>query len=534
MDLLGAQYPEQEIQYSDHNLGFYHLGPYKFSLCSRYEYWRSRNTIILAAMGRLKTAGVAAFLALGGFLFGYDSGIISSTIAQPHFIQYMGTPSSAERGGIVSSFTGGAILGALSISFLADRFGRRLTVFIGSVISVIGSALQGGAVNTAMLIAGRLIAGFSVGLLSAIVPLFSSEIAISQDRGKLSGLLQFMLSWGFFVAQWLGYGCFQVDSNFQWRFPLSFQTVPGLIMAIGIWFLPESPRWLVEKERFEEAKAVLDTLHGNGSNEDFLQAEYREIVDTITAEKQIAVRSWREMFSRPSWRRRLTLGMGIQAFGQLSGINVINYYGPQIYEILGIDTGTSLQIIGISGSLSIVYCVIGLWLLDRIGRIKPLVITAGGMAAALLVNSVLSKYYVLTDNPSPNENALRAMVAMNFVFSLFFTMIGVISWVYPAEIFPAEIRARGNSLSTVTNWSLNLVFAQCAPIALEGLGFKFFYFFFAWNLIAAVCYLLFYPETKGKTLEGIDELFGDQPVVKDMEDGVVVTVETVEESRHKA
>ncbi|KAE8143452.1 sugar transporter [Aspergillus pseudotamarii] len=485
-------------------------------------------------MGRLKTAGVATFLALGGFLFGYDSGIISSTIAQPHFIEYMGEPSSSERGGIVSSFTGGAILGALSISFLADRFGRRITVFIGSVISVIGSALQGGAVNVPMMITGRLIAGFSVGLLSAIVPMYCSEIATAEDRGKLSGLLQFMLSWGFFVAQWLGYGCFQVDSHFQWRFPLSFQVVPGIIMGSGIWFLAESPRWLVEKQRYEEAKAMLERLHGNGLNGDFIQLEFREIVDTITAEKQVAVSSWKEMISRASWRRRLILGMGVQAFGQLSGINVINYYGPQIYQILGIDTGTSLKIIGISGSLSIVYCVIGLWLLDRIGRIKPLVVSAGGMASALLVNSILSKFYVLADDPSPNSNALRAMVAMNFVFSFFYTMIGIISWVYPAEIFPVEIRARGNSLSTVTNWSLNLVFAQCAPIALDSLGFGFFYFFFAWNLIAAVCYCFFFPETRNRTLEQMDELFGDNDVLEARKDAHVTVTGPTEDLDEKA
>lgn len=199
-------------------------------------------------------------------------------------------------------------------------------------------------------------------------------------------------------------------------------------------------------------------------------------------------------------------------------VQVINYYGPQIYALLGIGTGTALKIIGISGSLSIVYCVIGLYLLDRIGRIKPLIFSAGGMAAALLVNSVLSKYYVLNDNPNPNADALRAMVAMNFAFSLFFTMTGIISWVYPAEIFPAEIRARGNSLSTFTNWSLNLVFAQCAPIALAKLGFKFFYLFFAFNLVAVVCYIFLFPETKGKTLEQMDQLFGDQLVPHALQD----------------
>ena len=391
-------------------------------------------------MGRLKTAGSAIFLAIGGFLFGYDSGIISSTIAQPYFIDYMGTPTESEKGGIVSAFTGGAILGALSISYLADHLGRKKTVFVGAVISTIGCALQGGAVNIPMIIAGRLIAGVAVGLLSALVPMYCSEIATSEDRGKLSGLLQFMLSWGFFAAQWIGYGCFRVDSPFQWRFPLSFQVVPGLIMAGGVWFMSESPRWLVEKGRYEEAQLTLSNLHGNGHNQEFLDLEFREIRDTIIAEKTVAVRSWGEMLSRASWRKRLALGMGIQAFGQLSGINVINYYGPQIYKLLGIDTGPALMIIGISGSLSIIYCAIGLWLLDRIGRIKPLIASASGMALALLVNSILSKYYVLADNTNPNNNALRAMVAMNFVFSMFFTMIGIISWVYPAEVCDQSLR----------------------------------------------------------------------------------------------
>ncbi|RAQ56728.1 sugar transporter [Aspergillus flavus] len=276
-------------------------------------------------------------------------------------------------------------------------------------------------------------------------------------------------------------------------------------MGSAIWLSAESPRWLVEKEPYEKTKVVLERLHGNCLNGDFIQLEFRETIDTIKAEKQVAVSSWKEMIPRACWRRRLTLGMCAQAFGQLFVITVINYYGPQIYSILETDTGTSLKIIGISGSLSIVYCVVGLWLL---GRIKPLVVSSSGMADAFLVNSVLSKLYVLADNPSSNSNALRAMVVMNFVFSLFFTMIGIISWVYPADIFPVEIRARGNCLSMVTNWSLNLVFSLSAPIALESLRFGFF--FFAWNLFAAVCYILFFPESRNRTPEQMDKLFGDK------------------------
>lgn len=162
--------------------------------------------------------------------------------------------------------------------------------------------------------------------------------------------------------------------------------------------------------------------------------------------------------------------------------------------MLGIDTRTSLMIIGISGSLSIVYCALGLYFLERLGRVKPMIFSATGCGLALLVNAVLSQYYVATSEPTTDTNALRAMVAMNLVFSFFFTFTGIISWVYPAEIFPVEIRARGNSISTLTNWCLGLLIGQTAPLALDQIGFKFFYVFFVFNLLAAASYWIFYPE----------------------------------------
>jgi hypothetical protein len=265
----------------------------------------------------------------------------------------------------------------------------------------------------------------------------------------------------------------------------------------------------MEQDRHDEALAVLHKLHGNnaGTNKEFVEMEFREIRDVIAADRSVTRISWYSIFLKASWRRRLFLGCGVQAFGPLSGINVINYYGPRIYRILNIGTRPSLMIIGISGALSIVYCTIGLWALERVGRIKPLIISAAGCAAALLVNAALSQHL---DGASAAQ--LRAMVAMNFVFSLFYTPTGIISWVYPAEIFPVDIRAKGNAISTFTNWTINLVFAQITPIALTVIGFKYFYVFFILGLIATVCYSTFYPETKGRTLEQMDELFGDQLV----------------------
>lgn len=174
--------------------------------------------------------------------------------------------------------------------------------------------------------------------------------------------------------------------------------------------------------------------------------------------------TWSSILTQASWRKRHLLGGGVQAFGPLGGISVINYYGPQIYKSLGITNQTSLMIIGISGALSIVYCTIGLWLLDRVGRMKPLIVSAGGLASALVVNAALSQRF------GPNDaDQLRALVAMNFVFSLFYTPLGIISWVYPAEIFPVEIRNQGNSITTFTNRTINLMFAQFSPGALKNI-----------------------------------------------------------------
>ena len=184
----------------------------------------------------------------------------------------------------------------------------------------------------------------------------------------------------------------------------------------------------MEKDRVEEAYAVLTKLR-SGSPQEQVDLELAEIRDVLAADRINNQTSWTVLFTKKTWLKRLLLGCGVQAFGPLSGINVINYYGPRIYEILEIDTRTSLMIIGISGALSVVYCTIGLLVVDKVGRIKPLILSAAGMAAALVANAAMSQH--LNQN---NANQLRAMVAMNFVFSLFYTPLGIISWVYPAEI----------------------------------------------------------------------------------------------------
>ncbi|OHW99181.1 hexose carrier protein [Colletotrichum incanum] len=471
-------------------------------------------------MGRHVTIWSAAFLATGGFLFGFDSGIITSTIALGTFKAYFHDPPDGIAAAIVSSFQGGAILGTIINMICSDRLGRRNTVFLGSLISIAGSALQAGSGNLAALIAGRFIGGVAVGVLTSTIPMYASELAEARQRGKLSGLLQWMLGWGFLVAQWLGYGCSFVKNDFSWRFPLAFQCVPGVVIATGIYVLEESPRWLVEKGRYAEARRSLDKLRV-GVDEKLIDVEYNEIRHAVRAQSALRENGhlWKAIITRPSWRRRLLLGCGVQAFSPLSGVNVISYFGPRIYELLGIGTQTSLMIIGINGALGIFYNTVGLWMLDRVGRVRPLIASAVGLATALLVNAI---QFQLLDRS--NADQLRSMVATNFVFGFFFTPLGIISWVYPAEIFPLEIRALGNALTTFTNWTINLILVSFSPQALTAFGFKFFYVFVVFNVVAALCYYFFYPETSGRTLEQMDELFGDYvPMSEQNALGTVVT-----------
>ncbi|KIX02028.1 uncharacterized protein Z518_07967 [Rhinocladiella mackenziei CBS 650.93] len=450
-----------------------------------------------------------AFACLGALLFGYDSGIISSSIAQTDFVNRFGDGTLADNtaGGIVSSFTGGAIIGSLSLSFLSDRYGRRAAIFTGSLLACLGSALQGGAISVAMVIAGRVIAGLAVGQLSATVPNYCSEVAHPRFRALLAGLQQWNIGLGFVCAQWVGYGSSLVNGPFSWRFPLAFQALPASVLAAGVWFLPESPRYLAEKGESIKAHAVLKRLH---TDQELVREEYTRIQDNLAAERQSRM-GWMDMFRQASLRRRVLLACGIQLFTQTSGINVINYYGPRIYAFLNFGTTRSLLIIGIYGALAQVYNTICIAFIDRVGRRKLLIPSMIGMGAALCVNATLAHFYVDGNqrDHGRNENALRACVAMNFVFSVFYTSLGCLSWILCSEVFPTAIRAKGTSLSTFTNWSTNLIFAQCSPIALSRMGYRYFYIFMAFNWVAAAVVYFFYPETQGHTLESVNELFGD-------------------------
>ncbi|TAQ90309.1 hypothetical protein B7494_g1362 [Chlorociboria aeruginascens] len=464
-------------------------------------------------MGKIFNVSLAVFAATGSFLFGYDAGVMTDVIGSVNFLTYFNTNTNSPIiGAINATFNGGAVFGSLMGGLTMDRFGRKMTIQIGALICLLGAILQASAKNLGMILVGRIFAGWAIGLMSMSVPVYQSECAHPSIRGLIVGLTQQMIGVGFIISTWVGYGSSYAgdQSQFQWRFPLAFQAVPALILAVGMVFFPESPRHLMETDREEEAMKVLQHLHYNGSNNDWIQREFHEIRVTLAAEKAITVPGWRVMFTVAEWRTRLMHGLAVQIFTQMSGINVIGYYQVLMYEALGFTGGKSILVAGIYNCVGpITNFIFIVFILDRVGRRKPLLFGTIGITLALICEGIIN-----SQNPGGTRHGLSiGGVTFLFVVTIIYSLsFGPISWVYMAEIMPMQIRARGNAFATgVGNWLVATVLAQVSPIALGAIGWKYYFVFVAFNIVITFPVIFFFfKETTQVSLEDIDLLFGER------------------------
>ncbi|KAF8072066.1 general substrate transporter [Lyophyllum atratum] len=457
-------------------------------------------------MGLLYNIFIAAFSSIGAFLFG---GIIASVITMEHYIARFSNDPSI-KGAVVSTFNGGCFFGAMAAGWANDRFGRKRTIQIGCLFALWGCSMQSGASNVATLLVGRIIGGFSIGILSMTVPLYNTEIAPPKARGFLVGLTQQMIGIGFIVANWVGYGCQFIKSDVSWRLPLGLQLVPAGLLLVGIQFLPSSPRWLLEVGRDAEAKEVVYQLHGKDHRE-AAEQEYREMHDTIKAERLVRSRKLSDLWATRPMAKRTFVAVGVQVFCQFTGINVINYFGPLMYESLGVTGSKALLVQGIYGAIGpIANLFFIIFVLDRVGRKKPLMFGAASFVATF---SILAAIVATNppDAPNPNTAAQRAGIAMIFLTSIFFSVsFGPVSWVLASEVFPTNTRAMGTSVATCANWAFNTLLGQVSPLAMTNVQWKFYMLFVALNLVDFSIIAVFFPETKGKTLEEMNAVFGDE------------------------
>lgn len=430
-------------------------------------------------MGKAFNVGLAAFAAIGSFLFGYDSGVMTDVIASEHFLHFFNTTKTSNIiGAINSTFSGGAVFGALFGGVIMDKYGRRKTIGIGALICTVGAILQAAAYHLAMMLIGRIIAGFAVGLLSMAVPVYQSETAHPKIRGLIVGLAQQMIGIGFIVSTWVGYGSHHMPntSSFQWRFPLAFQALPAALLCVGMLWFPESPRHLIATDRLDEAMDILMKLHGDGTNEDWVRTEFNEIKLTIDAEKEATAPGWAIMFKVPQWRHRLMLGTLVQVFTQFTGINVIGYYQTIMYEALGFTGKTQLLVAGIyncCGPIANVFFI--LFLADRIGRKKPLIFGILAITVALICEAAINSQNTDGTKSGHSIAGVAFLFCVTIIFSLSF---GPVSWTYMSEVMPYQIRGKGCAFATgIGNWLVATFWNQVSPFALEELGWKFYFLF---------------------------------------------------------
>ncbi|KAI9318775.1 general substrate transporter [Dichotomocladium elegans] len=468
----------------------------------------------------------ASFAALGSFLFGYDSGVIGGVLIQTYFLTAHGNPNASTTGAIVALFNVGAFLGACVSATCANKFSRKRTIQIGSFFAAVGGAVQTASINAGMFIAGRLIIGIGIGLLSMTVPLYQAEIATPSIRGFTVGLSQQFIGFGGLVATWVIYGCNDFTSNVQWQIPIGLQMLPAVLLFVGTFYLPYSPRWLIAQGRREEARAVLTRLY---TTEEEQQRTYNEIIEEVDQEAKVVSMNPKDLIA-PKYLRRTLLACGAQIGAQFTGINIANYYGPTIYKALGFTTSTSLLVNALYSAIGPITNFITItFIVDRVGRVKLMWPGSIGMGVLLML---IAAVYMSFPGPTAEEQANGligyvespaahsahiAIVCFFFLFTIVFSLSwGPVAWIYQSEIFPLKIRTMGTSAATASNWLFNTWISQVSPIGLADpkVGPKFFFVFMATNFLVAAVTFFLYPETKGQSLE---KLGGALDEVNDVE-----------------
>jgi len=416
---------------------------------------------------------MCAFAAFGGIFFGFDSGYINGVMGMTYVIQLLTgldpatTPTAdftlpaSQKSLITSILSAGTFFGALIAGDLADFYGRRTTIVLGCIVFIIGVILQTASYGLGLLVAGRLIAGFGVGFVSAIIILYMSEVSPRKVRGAIVSGYQFCITLGILLASCVDYGTQNRMDTGSYRIPIAIQILWALILGTGLVLLPESPRYFVKRGKLDKAVEVLARLRGQPRESDYIQQELAEIVANHEYELQVIPQggyfsSWANCFKgglrNPSSNlRRTILGTSLQMMQQWTGINFIFYFGTTFFEELG--TIKNPFLIGLITTLvNVCSTPISFWTIERFGR-RPLLIWG---ALGMLICEFIVAIIGVSDGGNPH--AVSAMIAFICIYIFFFASTwGPGAWVVIGEIFPLPIRSRGVALSTASNWLWNCV-----------------------------------------------------------------------------
>lgn len=463
------------------------------------------------ARHNIRAAWVCTFSALGAFLFGLDMGYIGPILEDNKFkrdVVHMtdwnqpdAVIESASSGFIVSIFALGCMCSAFPVvsGFLLDRFGRKVSMLLGSLVFMVGAIVQAFSSNITAMLLGRLLSGFSIGILSTVVPLYQSEMAPPHLRGSFTSLHQVMIVFGAVVACFADEVLLPLDHG--WRLAILMPVLPGLIFFLGIFFLPRSPRWLVQHGKHEAALKVLQSMR----EQEDAQSELNDIVVSDQEEAKASGESRCAELCSGRILRLLSVGILLQLLQQLNGINAFIGFGPRVFKSLGLDASllqTIMMVVLFFATLPAMYFI------ERCGRRILLLCGALGMLVSSTVITFVGLLYARSDSKMEVDDlAGLVIVASIFVFTANFAYSwGPVTWVYCAEIFPLKVRAQCVGLTTMFEWAGVFIVNQSTPMLLSFLGFGGFGIF-ATFCLAAFVFALWLPETKGVPLEHMDQIF---------------------------
>lgn len=425
---------------------------------------------------------------------------------------------------IVSCYQAGCFFGALSGYFVGYYFGRKWGLFVASLVFLVGSVLQTVAsakTGLGIMYAGRIIAGWSVGVASNLTPIYIAEISPPAIRGRLIGLYELGWQIGAVVGFWIGYGVNQhiPYGNVQWIIPFAVQLIPGAFLAGGCLTIKESPRWLATRDRFDTALANLAVIRNLPADHAYVQEEMYEIKSAIEYDEERAGRGilapMKALFGNRSYLKRLGLCIGLFVGQNVTGINAINYYSPRVFASIGVSgTSTSLLTTGVFGLLKFAVAIVWLlWLVDRYGRKLLLIVGAAGGAVCMYWIGIYIAIAKPAEHPSSSLSGggISAMVAF-YLWTCFYgpTWNGT-PWVFGAETMPTFIRSATQAFIAASNWLFAFLIARFTPQMFTSMGFGV-YIFFASLMLLSIPFVYFaVPETSGIPLEHMDELFALSP-----------------------
>ncbi|KAF2183504.1 putative sugar transporter [Zopfia rhizophila CBS 207.26] len=454
--------------------------------------------------GRTLVYAITAASCQAFLLLGFDQGVMAGIIgAENRFGRDFNNPDADMQGNITALYDIGCVLGAIVCYFIGENFGRRTMLMAGGTIMIVGAAILASSTTIAQLIVGRIVTGIGNGMNSSTAPVYQSECSPAEIRGALLTTQGTVTILGVVIAYWMDYGTSFTESSLQWRLPLAFQAVFAILLVLQIIGLPETPRWLVQHDRHEEARSVIAALDDRFIDDPEVTRTIINIQTGLVEEHKGGPFSVKELFTwgKVQNLRRLLLTISIQLGQQFTGSNMINYYAPVIFQqSMGLNRNLSLILGGCAQCTYLIGSAIPVFLMDRFGRRVLLMICSAGLCCCFVMVSILLSL-------GETGPAYGATVFI-FIFQLFYGIGWLpVPWFYPSEINTNRVRTRMQAISCGWNWMAVFAVVKITPIAFENIQWRTFIIFAVLNAAFIPMIYCFYPETKSIDLEDIPLLF---------------------------